>query len=169
MDIFCLKLGHFIGVVASAKREPGAEAPSAVSAVIKGVPAKNYPSGQLKVCLPVLLLALAATGCVSRSNARLREQNAYLAGQNAALQRQAAQTTAQSPGVTILGPVQHPQVPWVTGLTLAQAIATANYVGADQPKEIFITRHGETAAMDASVLIGGTDIPLEIGDVIEMR
>jgi hypothetical protein len=60
-------------------------------------------------------------------------------------------------------------VPWVTGLTLAQAIATANYVGANGPKQIIITRNGESAAMDAKVLLNGTDIPLEIGDVIELR
>ena len=65
--------------------------------------------------------------------------------------------------------VQHPQVPWITGLTLAQALATANYVGTDQPKQIILTRHGESAAMDANVLLNGTDVPLEIGDVIELR
>jgi hypothetical protein len=65
--------------------------------------------------------------------------------------------------------VQNPQVPWVTGLTLAQAIATANYTGADAPKQILITRQGETAAMDAKVLLDGTDIPLEVGDVVGLR
>jgi hypothetical protein len=60
-------------------------------------------------------------------------------------------------------------VPWVAGLTLAQAVATANYVGADQPKQIILTRNGESAAMDAGVLLNGADVPLEIGDVIELR
>ena len=74
------------------------------------------------------------------------------------------------PGVMVIGAVQNPQVPWVTGLTLAQAIATANYIGADEPKQITITtRQGETATLDANVLLNGTDIPLEIGDVIELR
>jgi hypothetical protein len=117
----------------------------------------------------ILPLALAATACTTRSTARLREQNAFLAGQNSVLQQQQAQTAAQSPGVTIVGAVQHPQVPWVTGMTLAQALATANYVGTDQPKQIILTRHGESAAMDANVLLNGTDVPLEIGDVIELR
>ena len=123
----------------------------------------------MKTWLSIWLFALAATACTTKSNARLREQNAYLAGQNSVLQQQQAQTAAQSPGVTIVGPVQHPQVPWITGLTLAQALATANYVGTDQPKQIILTRHGESAAMDANVLLNGTDIPLEIGDVIELR
>jgi hypothetical protein len=120
-------------------------------------------------CVFAVLLALATAGCVSKSTARLREQNAYLAGQNTVLQQHQAQSDAASPGVDIVGPVQHPHVPWVTGLTLAQAITTANYVGADAPKQIIITRHGESAALDATALTSGKDIPLEIGDVIELR
>src|ERR1035438_6886459 len=116
-----------------------------------------------------IAVGILTGGCASKSNARLKEQNAFLAGQNSVLMQQQAQATAQSPGVTIVGAVQHPQVPWVTGLTLAQAIATANYVGANEPKQIVITRNGESAAMDAKVLLNGTDIPLEIGDVIELR
>lgn len=121
----------------------------------------------------VLAAGALATGCKSESKAQLREKNAFLAGQNSILMQQQAQTAAQnaaqSPGVTIVGPVQHPQVPWVTGLTLAQAISTANYVGQTEPTKITITRNGESATMDASVLLNGTDIPLEIGDVIELH
>jgi len=114
-------------------------------------------------------VGILASGCASSSLARLREQNAFLAGQNSVLQQQQAHAAAQSPGVTIVGSVQHPQVPWVTGLTLAQAITTANYLATDQPKQIILTRRGESAAMDADVLLNGKDIPLEIGDVIELR
>ncbi len=125
----------------------------------------------MKIWFAISLLAVGilAGGCANSREARLREQNAFLAGQNSVLQQQQAQTAAQSPGVTIVGAVQHPQVPWVTGLTLAQAITTANYVGTDAPKQIILTRHGESAAMDAEVVLKGTDIPLEIGDVIELR
>jgi hypothetical protein len=123
---------------------------------------------QMRIWITVLLLMVAAAGCTTKSNARLREQNAFLAGQNAAMQQQ-VQSEAQPPGVTILGPVQHSHVPWVAGLTLAQAIATANYVGQDQPKQVFIVRHGERAALEAGVLLSGKDIPLEIGDTIELR
>jgi hypothetical protein len=117
----------------------------------------------MKFCFVILLLALAATGCTSRSKARANAQNAFLAGQNAALRQQ------QAAGVTMVGPVQNLQVPWVVGLTLAQAVATANYIGAQEPKRIILTRQGESAALDAKVLFNGTDIPLEIGDVIELR
>jgi len=65
--------------------------------------------------------------------------------------------------------VQNPQVPWVAGLTLVQAIATANYLGVNDPKQIIITRAGESAALDPKVLFNGTVVPLEAGDVIELR
>ncbi len=120
----------------------------------------------MKFYFVILMLVLATAGCTSRSKARMKEQNAFLAGQNAALRQQQA---AQGPGVTIIGAVQNPQVPWVAGLTLAQAVATANYLNKDGPKKIIITRQGESAALDASVLFNGTDIPLEVGDVIELR
>jgi hypothetical protein len=110
-----------------------------------------------------------AGGCASESKSQLREKNAFLAGQNTVLMQQAQGEAASGPGVTIVGPVQHPQVPWVAGLTLAQAISTANYIGQDEPKQIVITRNGESATMDASALLNGTNIPLQIGDVIELR
>lgn len=110
-----------------------------------------------------------AGGCTTRSKARLEAQSAFLAGQSAALQRQQAQAAMQTPGVTVVGAVQNSHVPWVAGLTLAQAIVTANYVGPAEPKQIIITRRGESATLDAKSLLNGTDIPLEIGDVIELR
>jgi hypothetical protein len=120
----------------------------------------------MKLALVILMFVFAVAGCTTRSKARLKEQNAFLAGQNAALRQQQA---AQSAGVTFVGAVQNPQVPWVAGLTLAQAVATANYLGAQEPKGIIITRQGESAALDAKVLFNGTDIPLEPGDVVEIR
>lgn len=116
-----------------------------------------------------LWLGLLTAGCAGKSQARLREQNAYLAGQNAILMQQQAQGAAPASGVTVVGAVQHPQVPWVAGLTLAQAVATANYVGAEDPKQIIITRNGESATLDASVLLNGSDVPLAAGDVVELR
>ena len=122
----------------------------------------------MKFVFAILLVALAATGCTTRSQARMNEQNAYLAGQNQELRQQAAQQAAQTPGVTIIGPVQNSQVPWVEGLTLAQAVATANYLNSQEPKQIIITRQGESATLNPDVLLNGTVIPLESGDVIEL-
>jgi len=98
--------------------------------------------------------------------AQAKEQQAYLAGQNAALRQEQA---AQFSGVTVVGPVQNNQVPWVAGLTLAQAIATANYLDSHEPGQIIITRQGESAKLDPNVLLNGVAVPLEPGDVIELR
>jgi hypothetical protein len=133
----------------------------------------DFGLGSAWLLAAVLGVGLLGGGCGSSTSAKLRERNAFLAGQNTVLMQQqaqnAAKTAAESPGVTVVGAVQHPQVPWITGLTLAQAIATANYVGADAPKQIVLTRNGESAAMDADVLLNGASVPLEIGDVIELR
>jgi hypothetical protein len=123
----------------------------------------------MKIWFALLLLAFVVAGCTSKSQAKLREQNAYLAGQNTVLQQHQSPADTQGPGVTVVGPVQHMHVPWVDGLTLAQAIATANYLGQDQPKQIIVTRNGESATLDASVLLNGQAIPLEVGDTIELR
>jgi protein involved in polysaccharide export with SLBB domain len=111
-------------------------------------------------------MAALLSGCTTKTVARANAQQAYLAGQNAALRQQQA---SQSPGVTVVGPVQNPQVPWVAGLTLAQAIATANYLDSHEPVEIIITRQGESAKLDPKLLLNGAEVPLEPGDVIEIR
>jgi len=119
----------------------------------------------MKIALVILMLALAATGCATQSKARLKEQNAFLAGQNSTLRQQQAQTA----GVTVLGAVQNSAVPWVAGLTLAQAVATANYIGLHEPRQIILTRQGESASLEPKVLLGGAVVPLEPGDVVEIR
>ena len=120
----------------------------------------------MTMVLVILLLALAGISCTTKSKSQLQAQNAFLAGQNAALKQQLAQSAV---GVTIIGAVQNPQVPWVTGLTLAQAVATANYIGVQEPKSIIITRQGESAVLEVRDLFNGVNLPLEIGDVIELR
>lgn len=89
-----------------------------------------------------------------------------MAGQRAAEQRELAE---QSQSVTVIGPVQNSLVPWVDGLTLAQAIATAKYVGPSAPQKIIITRRGQQASLDASVLLRGVKVPLKPGDIVEVR
>ncbi|HSY74726.1 MAG TPA: hypothetical protein VK810_04585, partial [Dongiaceae bacterium] len=118
----------------------------------------------MKFFVFILLLTSVVAGCTTRSSANARVRAAYLAGQNAVLRQQ-----QQFPTVKVLGPVQNPQVPWVAGLTLAQAIATANYLDPHEPKQIIITRDGESATVDPNVLLNGTDVPLEAGDVVELR
>lgn len=117
----------------------------------------------MKTVLLLLALAVAATGCTTKANSRANAQGAFFAGQNAAFQQAAAG------GVTVIGPVQNPRVPWVAGLTLAQAIATANYQSPNDPKLVTITRRGESATLDAEDLLNGAPVPLEPGDVVEIR
>ena len=57
----------------------------------------------------------------------------------------------------------------MAGLTLAQAIATANYLDSHEPKTIIITRQGESAQLDANILLNGVAVPLEPGDMVELR
>ena len=116
-------------------------------------------------CLGALLFC----GCVTRTKARTEERAAYLAGQNSALKQQQAQQRESSPDVTVIGSVQNHDVPWVDGLTLAQAIATATYLGQHDPKEIVITRKGESAKIAPKLLLNGAPVPLEPGDIITIR
>jgi hypothetical protein len=117
------------------------------------------------LALSISVAALLA-GCTTKSTAQAKAQQAFLEGQNATLLQQQA---AQFSGVTVVGPVQNPQVPWVAGLTLAQAIATANYLDSREPGQIIITRRGESAKLDIKVLFSGVAVPLEPGDVVEIR
>ncbi len=116
--------------------------------------------------ISALLMATSFCGCVTKSQARAQAQVAYLAGQNNALTKMAAD---QRTSVFIVGPVQNSEVPWVEGLTLAQAIATANYTGRHNPKEITITRQGEQASINPKDLLNGHVVPLEPGDTITLR
>lgn len=110
----------------------------------------------------VLLLAAAMSGCVTKSKATAMARQAYLAGQKDAL--------SNLPGVVVvLGDVEIHQVPWVEGLTLAQAIATAKYNGLHDPKDILLRRQGEEGRVNAKDLLRGTDVPLEPGDIITVN
>jgi hypothetical protein len=114
----------------------------------------------------ILLLSLAANGCVTRAKDRADARAAYLAGQKDAFATIAA---TQRTSITVNGPVQNHDVPWVEGLTLAQAIATANYTANGNPKEIVLLRQGESATIDPGNLLNGRDVPLEPGDTITLR
>jgi len=113
----------------------------------------------------VFLIATLFCGCVTRSQANAQARAAYLAGQNDAL----AKMAGLGQGIVIIGPVEHSNVPWVEGLTLSQAIATANYTGRHNPKAITITRQGEQASINPKDLLNGHVVPLEPGDTITIR
>jgi hypothetical protein len=115
--------------------------------------------------ISALLIATSFCGCVTKSQARAQAQAAYLAGQNDAL----AKMAGLGQGIVIVGPVEHPNVPWVEGMTLSQAIATANYTSIHNPKAITITRQGEQASINPKDLLNGHVVPLEPGDTITIR
>lgn len=110
------------------------------------------------------MLALAATGCVSKSEADARARAAYMAGQQAAYQSIQGTMT----DVTFLGSVEKHHVPWKTGLTLAQALAAANYTGKEDPQEIILKRNSVETLVDPKQLLEGRDVSLQPGDVISV-
>ncbi len=112
----------------------------------------------------VLLVAL--TGCTTKSNAKLQAQSAYLAGQQQAL------TQMRDPrrtSILVLGNVRNREVPWIDGLTLAQALIAADYLPPGVPTEIIITRQGQPIRVNPADLLRGNDWPLQPGDMIELR
>jgi hypothetical protein len=113
--------------------------------------------------IPVLVLvALATAGCVTKSRADAQARAAFIAGQQAAYQSMGQTQT----DVVVLGHVDKHEIPWVTGLTLAQAIATANYTGDHDPTEIMVKRNTVQQQIDPRKLLNGEDMLLQPGDVI---
>ena len=112
-----------------------------------------------------LLIAMLFCGCVTQSRADARVKAAYIAGQKTAF---AATGANPETSIAVTGPVRHPRVPWVAGLTLVQAIATADYTGRHNPKEITITRHGQPLSVDPDTMLHGQVVLLEPGDAITL-
>ena len=76
----------------------------------------------------------------------------------------------QGPSVFLRGEFKTGTVPWTEGLTLAQALAAAEYTGWLTPREIVITRQGQPTSVDPNQLLRGFDNPmLEAGDIVEAR
>jgi hypothetical protein len=114
----------------------------------------------------LLALALALTGCVTKAKAKADARAAYAAGQQETLRRL---TLARSPTVTINGEVRNPIVPWTEDLTLAKAIVAAEYCGHSDPGDVIIVRAGQATRVDLKQLLAGQDVPLQPGDIVELR
>jgi hypothetical protein len=119
---------------------------------------------EVKVFFGALVLAVAATGCVTKSKADAEARAAYMAGQQAAYQSMGGAMT----DVVVLGDVQKHEVPWVDGLTLAQALATANYLGTHDPQDIILKRNSVETEINPKDLLNGKDIELKPGDQISV-
>jgi len=111
----------------------------------------------------ILILAVGSSGCITRSQSRADAKAAYQAGQHDAY------AAMQRTSIIVIGQVQNPEVPWTEGMTLAQAIVAANYTGHGNPKEIILTRRGETIPIDPKDLLGGHDVSLQPGDKIVIQ
>lgn len=106
-------------------------------------------------------------GCASRSRTQARvAAAAFAAGQRAAFDEVAE---ARRVHIRVLGPVRFPEVQWVEGLTLAEAIVAADYTWPHDPRAIYIVRQRERVFVDPQRLLRGEDLPLEPGDTIEIQ
>src|SRR5258705_13888206 len=87
-----------------------------------------------------LLIAIALTGCTTKSKARDRARAAFVAGQQQALARM---IQPREPSVTVVGHVRNQWIPWTEDLTVARAVVSARYFGSVDPSVILVVRNGQ--------------------------
>jgi hypothetical protein len=115
----------------------------------------------------MLVLTLAAAGCVSRKKAQMEASQAYANGQQQALQAQQRAPQVQGPAIFVQGPVQNPVVPWNDGMTLSQAIVAANYTGFMNPRLVRVLRDGQVVGELKGIdLLHHQDMDLQSGDTV---
>ena len=122
----------------------------------------------MKHLLISVALGLTLTACTSNSGARTQaEQRAFAAGRQQALLEQQQKN---EPVIWFRGEVRQARVPWIEGITLAEALATAQYTGNRDPRLITVTRAGQAYSIRPNLLLRGEDNPaLEPGDIVELR
>lgn len=115
----------------------------------------------------LLLASLVLAGCESRKTADMRARDAYMTGQMQATRQMQSQ---QPPEVFVRGSVRNPVVAWTDGLTLANAIVTADYTGFMNPVVVRVVRNGLVAVeMKGVDLLHGQDAPLQPGDIVVLQ
>jgi len=127
----------------------------------------------MKTALIILLFTLALNGCTTKATARREaEKKAFIATQQSAMagpETQQQQQQQQQPAVWFRGDVRNHRVPWTDGLTLAQALLTAQYTWTWDPQSITVTRQGEVYPVNPRHLLRGQEDPLlEPGDIVEI-
>jgi hypothetical protein len=111
------------------------------------------------------LLTLVAAGCVSKATANARAHAAFIAGQ-----QQGAAAQLNEVSVWVVGNVRTSVLPWTAELTLAKAIAAADYQGTQDPNTFVLQRNGRAPQyVSLKQILDGYDTPLEPGDRIEIR
>jgi hypothetical protein len=123
---------------------------------------------QPRLAALALMVALAAnlTGCVSKAAAERKAHQAFVAGQQQAMMQL---QQSRGPSVTVLGQVHNQSVPWTEDLTLAKAVVAAEYYGPGAPRAIYLVRQGRAISIDPKALLGGQDVPLQAGDIVDLR
>ncbi|HAM72226.1 MAG TPA: hypothetical protein DCM86_11340 [Verrucomicrobiales bacterium] len=115
------------------------------------------------------VILVAGEGCVSRSHARREAAIAFQAGQ---IQQQHPAPTPEQIRASILfrGNVRNALVRWQPQMTLSQAIVAAEFLGAQDPRSIVVTRNGQPVFVDVRRLLrGGDDREVFPGDIVELR
>jgi protein involved in polysaccharide export with SLBB domain len=116
-----------------------------------------------KGVMVLALIAISFCGCVSKSRAEKKAQEAFMLGQQTALR----QIQNAPKVITVQGDVQNNIIPWTNDMTLAKAILAAKWRGLREPKFVTIIRGEESYKIKMSDFIAaGEDLPLEAGDVI---
>jgi len=111
------------------------------------------------------MLACVLIGCTTKNKSKADARAAFVAGQQQALER----VLQSRNSVTVVGPVRNPLLTWTEELTLAQALIAADYYLRKDPREIVIVRNGQPIRVDPKLLLSGEDVPLEPGDVVNVR
>ena len=113
-----------------------------------------------------LVLALALAGCATKAKANKQTREAFVAGQR---QGHARVVEARRVNIRFVGPVRQPEIAWADGLTLAQAIAAADYADVRNPRTIVVIRQRERIPVDPEALLRDEDLLLEPGDTVEIQ
>ncbi len=114
----------------------------------------------------VSLLLTTVPACTSHSKSKAQARAAFVAGQRQATARMAEKL---NPTIQINGRVRNPTILWTEDLTLAKAIVAAEYYAPTDPISITILRQDQQIRVVPRKLLAGEDVPLQPGDVIELR
>ncbi len=83
---------------------------------------------------------------------------------------QGAPQQPQEPSVLVQGDVKNHIIPLTEEMTLAQAIAAAEYKSVFDPRQILLIRQGQVTRIDPKQLLRGRQNPvLQPGDLIQLQ
>lgn len=120
----------------------------------------------MRLVLASLLLMVAASGCVTRSDVRKEAQRTAFEEK----QREEWEKLQKEPAIWFRGDIRNPRVAWKEGITLAEAIAAAQYTWTWDPQLITVTRDGQVYPINVRRLLRGQENPeLEPGDIVDVK